>query len=360
MKILYGVQGTGNGHLTRARAMAPALARQGVGVDWIFSGRDKSDFFDMQDFGDYRCCKGLTLQVHKGKVSIAKTVLTSNLVQLRQDIRALNVRDYDLVVTDFEPVSAWAARLAGVPSVGISHQNAFHYPIPKRANNPLIQQLMRYFAPVQQAVGVHWHHFGQPLLPPIVEPSHQPVSRVPGKILVYLPFQPLQEIIDLLKPVADCDFYIYHKESDGSSQDRLQFRRFSREGFQQDLHSCEGVISSAGFELPSEALQLGKKLLVEPLAGQMEQQSNALALDKLGLASTSRSLTPQQVLAWLHQPSPAAIHYPDVAAALAAWIASGRAQSLSALSRDLWQQVKGMETAAGVKSNLACTPATAN
>lgn len=356
MKILYGVQGTGNGHLTRARAMAPALAKRGVSVDWIFSGRDKSDFFDMQAFGDFRCCRGLTLQVHKGKVSIGKTIASSHFRQLRRDIHALNVRDYNLVVTDFEPVSAWAARLAGVPSIGISHQNAFHYPIPKRANNPLIQQLMRYFAPVQQAVGVHWHHFGQPLLPPIVEPSHQAVSRVPDKILVYLPFQPLQGIIELLKPVANCDFYIYHKESDGGTQGRLHFRRFSREGFQRDLHSCEGVISSAGFELPSEALQLGKKLLVEPLAGQMEQQSNALALDKLGLASTSRRLTPSQVAAWLQRPSPAAIHYPDVAAALAAWIASGCAQDLPQLSRDLWQQVEGMSTATRRESAQACRP----
>ena len=47
------------------------------------------------------------------------------------------------------------------------------------------------------------------------------------------------------------------------------------EGFQQDLHRCEGVICSAGFELPSEAIQLGKKLLVQPVAGQMEQQQRA-------------------------------------------------------------------------------------
>ena len=45
MKILYGVQGTGNGHVTRARIMAKAFAAKGVEVDWVFSGRPREDFF---------------------------------------------------------------------------------------------------------------------------------------------------------------------------------------------------------------------------------------------------------------------------------------------------------------------------
>ena len=40
MKILYGVQGTGNGHITRGRAMQKALSDAGIEVDWVFSGRD--------------------------------------------------------------------------------------------------------------------------------------------------------------------------------------------------------------------------------------------------------------------------------------------------------------------------------
>ncbi|HFF2915998.1 TPA: glycosyltransferase family protein, partial [Vibrio cholerae] len=39
MKILYGVQGTGNGHIARSRAMCAALKQQQVDVDYLFSGR---------------------------------------------------------------------------------------------------------------------------------------------------------------------------------------------------------------------------------------------------------------------------------------------------------------------------------
>ncbi len=48
MRILYGVQGTGNGHLSRARVVAKALAKHYIQVDYFFSGRQPEQFFDMQ------------------------------------------------------------------------------------------------------------------------------------------------------------------------------------------------------------------------------------------------------------------------------------------------------------------------
>jgi uncharacterized protein (TIGR00661 family) len=66
MKILYGVQGTGNGHITRARAMQVALAAAGIEVDWVFSGRERSRFFDMQAFGDFKVFKGLSFATKAG------------------------------------------------------------------------------------------------------------------------------------------------------------------------------------------------------------------------------------------------------------------------------------------------------
>ena len=39
MKILYGVQGTGNGHISRAREMARAFATLGGDVDFPVFGK---------------------------------------------------------------------------------------------------------------------------------------------------------------------------------------------------------------------------------------------------------------------------------------------------------------------------------
>ena len=68
MKILYGVQGTGNGHITRARAMAVELAKQNIDVTYLFSGRAPEAYFDMEPFGDYLCYSGLTFATEQGSI----------------------------------------------------------------------------------------------------------------------------------------------------------------------------------------------------------------------------------------------------------------------------------------------------
>lgn len=54
MRVLFGVQGTGNGHISRSRTLARALAAQGIEVDYLFSGRARDGYFEMEAFGDYR------------------------------------------------------------------------------------------------------------------------------------------------------------------------------------------------------------------------------------------------------------------------------------------------------------------
>ena len=54
-------------------------------------------------------------------------------------------------------------------SIGIGHQYAFYYDIPIQGGKPLSKNIMKLFAPVTKKVGLHWHHFNQPILPPIVD-----------------------------------------------------------------------------------------------------------------------------------------------------------------------------------------------
>ena len=337
MRILYGVQGTGNGHLTRARIMAKALAAAGAQVDWIFSGRPKEKFFDMEAFGDYQVYRGLTFATESGKILYVKTAMTSNLWRLYQDTKKVNVEGYDFIINDFEPVSAWAAKQAGKKVIGISHQNAFFYDIPKQGGNIVIEWFMRNFAPVTLPIGLHWHHFNQPILPPLVEPSQYSNEFTPGHYLVYLPFAGLPDIMPQLRQFPGYHFYVYQPVPEAFDEGHIHVRPFSREGFQQDLHRCEGVICSTGFELPSEALQLGKKILTQPVAGQMEQKSNALALQKLGYASVTKELSVEAIGKWLPLPKPDPIPYPDVSRALVKWLVETGGENIQQLQKELWQ-----------------------
>lgn len=337
MRILYGVQGTGNGHTTRARIMARAFAAAGVEVDWIFSGRERADYFDMEVFGNFQSYRGLTFQIKHGRILILQTAMRCNLLQFMQDVKKIDLEGYDFIINDFEPVSAWAARLAGKQVIGLSHQNSFLYDIPKQGSNFITDWFMRNFAPVTQPIGLHWHHFNQPILPPLVEPSQYPNEALARHYLVYLPFSSLEDIAPQLRKFPDYQFYIYQNRDKAIDEGHIHIRPFSREGFQQDLHRCEGVICSAGFELPSEAIQLGKKLLVLPLAGQMEQKSNALALDQLGYGTATNALTEEIIGRWLPQIKPAPAAYPNVAKAMVEWLLQTGGKNFEVLQQNLWR-----------------------
>ena len=339
MRILYGVQGTGNGHLSRARVVAKSLAKHDIQVDYFFSGRQPQQFFDMQAFGDYRVCAGLTFVTQKGRVSIPKTLMHNSAIELWRDIRELDLSGYDLLLNDFEPVSAWAARRQGVPSIGISHQASLKYPVPKVGNSWFNNWLLENFAPVDQALGCHWHHFGYPILPPFVDVSRCAVEHS-HDILVYLPFESPQAIAELLHPFHDYRFMVYHSQAAPVAlPEHILWHGFDREGFKADLASCGGVIANAGFELASEALTLGKKLLVKPLLGQFEQLSNVAALELLAAADSMMTLEPQTVKRWLKRGSPEPINYPDVGDLLVPWLLAGNWQDSQSLCRELWQQV---------------------
>jgi uncharacterized protein (TIGR00661 family) len=62
----------------------------------------------------------------------------------------------------------------------------------------------------------------------------------------------------------------------------VRFHKIDNHAFLESLRTCEGVLCGAGFELPAEALFLGKKVMVIPLKGQFEQYCNAIEAEKLG------------------------------------------------------------------------------
>ncbi|QSA96862.1 MJ1255/VC2487 family glycosyltransferase [Methylococcus sp. EFPC2] len=325
MRVFFGVQATGNGHITRARALAPKFKAAGAEITWMFTGRPWEHLFEMEAFGDFEWRAGLTFATRAGRIQYLKTARNNRLGTFVRDVRALDLGGYDVVVSDFEPVTAWAARLQGIPCVGIGHQYAFDYDIPKAGADFFGEQVLRWFAPVSVGLGLHWHHFHRAILPPLIEsPAATPVQR--DKIVVYLPFEDVNQVIHLLKRYRHYRFYVYSPHlphARHEKADHIHVRQLSRAGFFQDFAEAAGVICNAGFELPSEALLAGKKLLVKPLRGQMEQLSNALALDVLQLGQVMQSLDAATITTWLEQSQAIRVDYPDVAQAVVDWLSAG-------------------------------------
>ncbi len=324
MRVLYGVQATGNGHISRARALGKYLQAEGITVDFLFSGRPADQFFDMQQFGHYQVKTGLTFVTEQGHINYLKTALRAKPLELWRDIRQLDCSAYDLVLTDFEPVTAWAARVQKKPSVAFGHQYAFLHRIPQTHATALSRAIFRFFAPAQQQIGLHWHHFNQPILPPIVDLEPAENTADPHKVLVYLPFEDQQQVIQWLKPLTQYQFYLYGPGLTKIQLGHIQCSGPCVEEFKRDLYQSAAVLSNAGFELISEALQLQKRILVKALQGQMEQESNALALTQLQLGQSTARLDTNTIESWLTSASSNhKVQYSNVALALARWIRAG-------------------------------------
>jgi uncharacterized protein (TIGR00661 family) len=341
MKILYGVQGTGNGHITRAREMAKAFAEsKGVEVNYLFSGREASKYFDMDIFNRYQVLKGLTFHTQNGDVSYIKTAFDTRPINFLEEVKSLDLRDYDLVISDFEPVTAWAGKLRKKKVLGIGHQYAFNYSVPREGGDFIAESVMKYFAPSDQYVGLHWHHFGQPILPPVIAAQHHALPQsIENKIVVYLPFEDPEDVVKLLIPFKGYDFYIYTQVAIASSSEHVKIRPLTRDGFQRDLFDCAGIISNAGFELVSEALLLGKKILVKPLHSQMEQISNAAALKQLDYGQIMHDLDASLIVDWLMNPRRVRVTYPDVANILVRWILDGMLPIDNSFIEESWSTV---------------------
>jgi len=321
MKIFYGVQGTGNGHITRARVMARELYEAGIEVDFQFTGRPAEQYFEMDIFKDYQVRTGLTFNTHKGQVKYLKTALEAKPRTLMNDINSLDLSAYDLVISDFEPVTSWAGRKQKRTVLGIGHQYAFNHTIPREGSDPIANQVMKYFAPAHVGVGLHWHHFGQPILPPVIETPETPKSIIKNKIIVYLPFEDQNEVVALLAPFTDFSFQVYAPVVVESKYAHIVVNPLSRDAFQK------------------EALQLGKKILAKPLHAQMEQISNAAALKQLGYGQTMNDLDASVIKHWLQDERAIKISYPNIAKVLVQWIQDGMPTMDADFIEAIWNTV---------------------
>jgi uncharacterized protein (TIGR00661 family) len=341
MKILFGVQGTGNGHISRSRELVRKLKENGHDVGVIISGRKEEDLKEIEIFEPYRVMKGMTLATYKGRLNYIETMFQLDLVRLMSDILMLDTSGTDLIITDFDPITSMVARLRNIPSMGFGHQYAFRYDVPIARGNIFEKYTLLNFAPARYNAGLHWSHFNQPVFPPVIPASlYAENARVvmKQKILVYLPFEEVLDVARFVTSFDDYEFYIYGKVTENRDEGHLHYRDYSREGFLLDLMECSGVVCNAGFELPGEALHLGKKLLLRPLDGQIEQQSNALAMEQLGYGMATHSLDVSILADWLQKPCRAPLRYARTVEYIAEWIGSGQWEMLQKYTEAAWEK----------------------
>ena len=320
-RIVYALSGQGRGHTSRVMAVSDELRARGHEI--VF------------------CCGGIARDILEAQgetvipVPTLRQIIDGNEIQILQTIRrnweyvvhcdgivtaltdALTGIAPDLVITDFEAFSHRAADRLDIPVISFNHQQIvtetrYSLPLRYRVDAAITSGVIRLIAPTRPRLVLITSFFFPPLkhpsnarlVPPIIRPRVQSLTPTRGDhILVYYnSTDGAEHVLQTLREV-DSPFVVYNFEAplDAGRYENVVFKKPCLEEFMEDLASSRSVISTAGFTLTSEALFLGKPLLVVPNRGIFEQTMNALFLQRTGLGAAvlDRPLTPTDINAFV-------------------------------------------------------------
>lgn len=283
MRVLYGIQSTGNGHLTRSAKIINRLVKAGCMVDVLTSGNNSQVKFPFPIKWNLR---GLTFYYDgKGGIDYWKTFEELKISQFMKDIR-LDLSDYHIIISDYEPITAWAARRKDRICIGVSNQCSFlsnHTPRPKK-KNILGEFLLKNLVPVTHPIGLHFESYDDYIFTPIIRDNLIKLDlKDSGHYTIYLPTFEVEHIMKEIIGLKSNKFDIFCNVKKPLYFKNINIRPIDKDKFEDSLRTCHGVITSGGFQTSVESLYLGKKLMVVPTVGQYEQNCNAIALENMGV-----------------------------------------------------------------------------
>ncbi|HEY9005675.1 glycosyltransferase family protein [Ohtaekwangia sp.] len=317
MKILFAIQGTGNGHLARAEDIVPILQEYGD-LDLFVSGAQAD--IKLPYAVKYKS-KGLSFYFGKsGGIDFLRTFKHNSSKEVYKEIKKFPVEKYDLVINDFEPITAWACRKREIPCVGLSHQSALlssKVPTPKKID-PVGEWVLHNYAPVDKYVSFHFEQYDKNIYTPVIRRAVRESKAVEkDHYTVYLPSYDDKKLVPLLAKIPQIKWHVFSKHAKKPYHiGKLSVYPVNKDEFAESMTSAKGVLCGAGFETPAEALYLGKKLLVVPMKSQLEQHYNAASLKQLGVPvlKKMRKKNLEKIIEWLETDKRVSVQYENITA----------------------------------------------
>lgn len=351
MKILYGVVGEGMGHATRSRVVLEHLRARGHDLR-IVASHDAATFLD-RHFGTVMPIDGMKMVFDSSnrvcRWRTIASILAKGLYGLPRNIRAYfelihDGFEPDVVISDFESWSHLYGMLHGVPVISLDN----------------IQIVGRCKMPDEVLDGRRWDYFLNKMLvrsklpfcdrylltsffkPEVVGKKtsiHAPILRRevlearPERgehVVVYQSGGVDPALVESLRMSGvECRAYGVARDVVGERVDgNLVHRAFDEQTFIDDLRTARAVVATGGASLMSEAIHLGKPVLSTPIAGQFEQNMNAIYLERLGFGQIARGIDHCTVSDFLRESD----RFED---ALAGYDRVGNSDLLRALDREL-------------------------
>lgn len=354
MKIIYGVPSEGMGHATRSKVVIGHLLSRGHDVRVATSDR-AADFMEKAFPGRVFRIEGFHLKYDKGTVDRWKSF--SHLVASAPESLVANARQFlnlhrdfvpDAVISDFESFTYYFAKTHALPILSIDNMQvinrcALDLEIPEEEveNRRLAKAIIKAKVPFCARYLVTSFFDAPPRKPrteivaPILRDAILAASvREGDHILVYQTATSQTDLIDGLAKVKGQKFLVYGFNRDEDLGD-IQLKKFSEDGFIDDLAGSKAVLTNGGFSLISEAVYLHKPVLSFPLAGQFEQWVNGAEVERMGYGRNFPKFTPDAVKAFLFD-------LDDFAGAVAKHRQDGNQQVFDAVDRFLAELGSGV------------------
>jgi uncharacterized protein (TIGR00661 family) len=294
MKILFGVQSEGNGHITQCIATKQYLQSQGIDVKTAFAAKKKrglakyfTDEFNVVTYDGFDFVFD-----NVGRVVIWKTILknTFELPRLITSfVKICNVirkEKPDAIFNYYEPlVGLTSLFFRNIKYVSFGHQYAMDSSIYPRINGYPVQKLfLRIINKITslraKIVALSYYEFNDEEMivsPPMLRSESYSVSdKKEDFVLVYLMNEDmLPQLFSEAKKYPDIKIECFTKLT--KQHDELpNVKLYNLDGklFQEKMKVCKAVICSGGFETSAEAIYQKKPLLMIPMPNHYEQRAN--------------------------------------------------------------------------------------
>ena len=294
MKILFGVQTEGNGHITQCIATKQYLQSQGIEVTTAFAAKKKrglskyfTDEFNVVDYDGFDFVFDSV-----GRVVIWKTILNNTFELPRLIVSFIKICSIiqkekpDAIFNYYEPlVGLTALFFKNIKYVSFGHQYAMDSVIYPRINGYIVQKLFlsiinKITSIRAKIVALSYYEFNDTTMivsPPILRAESYSISdKKEDFVLVYLMNEDmLPQLISQAKKYPDINIQCFTKLT--KQYDELpNLKLFNLDGklFQEKMKVCKAVVCSGGFETSAEAIYQNKPLLMIPMPNHYEQHAN--------------------------------------------------------------------------------------
>lgn len=321
--ILFGVCGIGNGHCNRQLPVLKHLLDQGHQI-MVFTYGEGLAFFK-ERFPDspnltvipvanpyyVGCIKGLDFE----KTALSqKNQLDFNKINSLAMLQATQkIGRPDLVISDYEMVSAQYAYAKQAPLVTLDQQSKYlvgHFEKELYGTSYFdeVERLNLFFPRASKRIAVSFFQVESDstqveIVAPMIRPEilyekGSPKSEIPS-LLVYVTSQqignqPIDQWIDTIRmalPLTwEAHIFLPKRIKLPFDDTPLHFYHHGDACFDKLLIACHGIISTAGHTLLSEAMHLEKPVYALPLP-LYEQQLNAHVIEEGGFGLSKETLT---------------------------------------------------------------------